>query len=310
MYDLIEQLSDIRERRIDGALCMIVKTEGSTPLKGGALMLVRADGSTSGTIGGGALEHAVIAQALETIPDNRSILVEHRLVRDHNMCCGGTVQIFIRAIPVPEQLFLFGAGHVGSAVARVCEGLGFDSTVIDGRAGIFDGWRNGAYRIINAHPHEVMASLAWDRRTYVVIATHSHPLDREILAYSMKQPHAYCGMIGSARKVAVTRRLFLEQHLATDDQLDRVDMPIGIDIAAMIPEEIAVSIAARLIAVRRSAATMAEPRIDTGPSAREVPPCIAAQPEQRTSHRRSISPCNKEPGQAPLRPIHTYRIKS
>jgi xanthine dehydrogenase accessory factor len=256
---------------------MIVKTEGSTPLKAGASMLVRADGSTSGTVGGGALEYAVIAQALDAISGNRSALVEHRLVRDHNMCCGGTVQIFIRAIPVPEQLFLFGAGHIGSALARLCERLDFDVTVIDGRARIFDGWKEDGVQLINAHPREVMPSLAWDCRTHVVIATHAHPLDREILAYSLKKPLAYCGMIGSARKIAVTRTLFLEQHWASPEQLDRVDMPIGIDIGAMTPEEIAVSIAARLIAVRRSATMTVEDRIDIESPAQGVAPCIAAQ---------------------------------
>jgi len=253
--DLPGQLAELRAANVDAALCMVVRTEGSTPAKAGASMVVRADGVSSGTVGGGALELAVIAQALQAIADDRPLLWEHRLVRDHAMCCGGTVQVFIRPIAAVDRLYIFGAGHVGAALATVCSLLPFELTIIDDRPGIFEGWQASDATLIVAGPEETIPTLWWDRHTHVVITTHSHALDRAILRRALERPHAYCGMIGSRRKVAVTRRLFLEQRWATAEQLDRVDMPIGLDLGATTPGEIAVSIAARLVAHRRGADT-------------------------------------------------------
>lgn len=250
--DLAEQLASLPDD-LDAALCMVVRTEGSTPAKAGASMLVRADGTSSGTVGGGALEQAVIAEALEAIAEDRCSLTEHRLVRDHSMCCGGTVQMFIRPIAAVDRLYIFGAGHVGSALAAIASLLPLEVTVIDERPGIFDDWRVSGLRLVNAAPAEIIGALRWDRHAHVVITTHSHSLDREVLRCTLERPHAWCGMIGSRRKVAVTRRLFIEQRWASAEQLGRVDMPIGLDIGATTPAEIAVSIAARLVTLRRGA---------------------------------------------------------
>src|ERR1019366_7280740 len=202
-----------------------------------------------GTIAGGALEYAVIQQALTAISLNAHQLVLHRLTRDHNMCCGGTVQVYIEALEVPPQCFIFGAGHVGKALAVVLSTLDFEVAVIDGRPNIFDGWKDLPSSFI-LHPSSFPPSLVWDSNTYAIITTHSHPLDREILRLALRQPFKYCGMIGSKRKVIVTRKLFLERGWATEEELDRIDMPIGIDIAAESPAEIAVSIAARMIEMK------------------------------------------------------------
>ncbi|HET6401675.1 MAG TPA: xanthine dehydrogenase accessory protein XdhC [Candidatus Kapabacteria bacterium] len=256
---LLHDILALRERREPGALCTIVKTEGSTPLKAGAQMLVQKDGSISGTIGGGALEFAVLDEAAQAIASGESKLFQHRLTLDHNMCCGGTVHVFVEAIPVPPQCFIFGAGHVGKALASLLASMDFEIVVIDGRENIFNGWRDeGARnsvqtRCINEEPDEAISSLKWDSNTFAVIATHSHPLDREILRLSLRQPFQYCGMIGSKRKIIVTRNMFLERGWATEEALDRIDMPIGIPIAASSPAEIAVSIAAKIIEVKNGA---------------------------------------------------------
>lgn len=253
MHEVLDDLGRrLRKDDCDAALCIVVSTSGSTPLKAGATMLVRSDGITEGSIGGGALELAVVSQAREAIASNSTSLVEHRLVRDHNMCCGGSVQVFIKPIMRPDKLYLFGAGHVGLALARASAPLGFDITVVDERAEILERWPRDLGRQLTANPRDVMPTLEWDERVFAVIATHSHPLDREVLAACLARPHAYCGMIGSQRKVAITRMLFLDQCWATPEQLDCVDMPMGIDIGAESAVEIAVSIAARLIEVRRN----------------------------------------------------------
>ena len=276
--DLIGGLSARGARGVDGALGTVVKTEGSTPTKAGSMMIVHNDGAIVGTIGGGALEKGVIARAMQAITDRRPSLTRHRLVRDHNMCCGGSVHVFINPVLRPDRLYIFGAGHIGSALARICRHLPFDVTVVDDREGIFDGWEKNGERLINRHPREVMADLAWDSRTFSVIATYSHPLDRQILEHCVRQPIAYCGMIGSLRKVAVTRALFIHQHRATPEQLDRVDMPIGLGIGSVTPEEIAISIAARLIATQRGSTAPGKPVEEKGIPSDELDPCRASAP--------------------------------
>ena len=124
--EILHSILDLRTKRELGALCTIVKTEVSTPLKAGAQMLVRANAAIVGTIGGGALEYSVIEQARAAMSSNESRLVQHRLTHDHKMCCGGTVHLYIEVIEVPAQCFIFGAGHVGRALATLCSSLDFE----------------------------------------------------------------------------------------------------------------------------------------------------------------------------------------
>ncbi|MDP4199811.1 MAG: XdhC family protein [Bacteroidota bacterium] len=259
---ILHSIIQLRERREPGVLCTIVKTEGSTPLKAGAQMLVRTDRSIVGTIGGGALEHAAIDDAVQTIACGSSQLFQHHLTRDHNMCCGGTVHLYTQFLDIPAQCVIFGAGHVGSALAAILVPLDFNVLLVDGRPGIIDhvtkasnsrGQAESLHQgitFINEAPEVALSSLLWDTNTYAVIATHSHSLDREVLRLVLRQPYKYCGMIGSKRKVIVSRKLFLDRGWATEEELDRVDMPIGIDIAACSPAEIAVSIAAGMVAIK------------------------------------------------------------
>ena len=213
-------------------------------------MLVLEGGKTVGTIGGGALEYAVAAEAVGVITSNVTSIREHRLVRDHNMCCGGTVQVFVEPVPIPAQLFLFGAGHVNRALAQHAALLDFEITVIDERAATLDTWPSALARIINASPRAAMERLAFDAQTYVMIATHSHPLDREVLRLCIDRHRAFLGMIGSARKAAVTRALFLDQQWATEQSFDAVALPAGLAINALSPHEIAISILGHMVGVR------------------------------------------------------------
>ena len=214
-------------------------------------MLVRVENEkgvlVAGTIGGGALEYSVLGQAAQAIAAGESKLFQHRLTVDHKMCCGGTVHVFIEVIAPPPQCFIFGAGHVGKALAQLLATLEFDVSLIEGRPNLLE---ESATRFIAAPPEIALQSLKWDGNTYAVIATHSHALDRELLHQALAKPFQYLGMIGSKRKVLVTRKLFLERGWADDDDLDDIDMPIGVAIAAESPAEIAVSIAARMIEVK------------------------------------------------------------
>lgn len=234
------------------ALCTIVATKGSTPLKTGAKMLVTQEGKIHGTVGGGDFEKKVIENALGVISQHESKLYEHNLIQQHGMCCGGTIQVFIESIMPPEKLFIFGAGHVGRALCAFAASLPFDIYVIDDRKNEIELIQNKTIHKLPLRYDLVLPGLPFDARSYIAIMTYDHQIDREILAYCIKKPFAYLGMIGSKRKVEITKKMFLSTHLYSEEELAKVDMPMGIDIKANGPEEIAISILAKLIDVKNT----------------------------------------------------------
>lgn len=248
--DLYKRAAQARDGNEAAALCIIISTRGSTPRRAGAKMLVMASGNIHGTIGGGELERSVIQQALAVIRSGVPALRRHDLVQHHGMCCGGGVDIYIEPVMKKNKLYIFGAGHTGTALAKLAHHTGFEVFVVDARK---DQFKDLADTPVNRLPiaHEqVLPSLPFDERSYIAIMTYSHPMDREILAFCLKKPFAYLGMIGSRRKVEMTRKAFQESGTATTEELARVDMPMGIDIGAEGPAEIAVSILAKLIRVK------------------------------------------------------------
>ncbi len=250
--DILNMLTDIRAADIAAALCIVVHTSGSTPRKMGAKMVVYANGTTSGTIGGGELEKKVIENALNAIQQNKNGLFRHDLLHQHKMCCGGTVEIYIEPVMKPNKLYIFGAGHVGKSLATYAADFGFDIYLIDDRKEYLDQCRvKNAYKM-NLPFKQALHALPFDNQTYICIMTYDHAADREILSFCIKQEHAYLGMIGSRRKVEVTRKIFSEAGYCTNEELDKVDMPIGININAEGPAEIAISIIARLLQVKNN----------------------------------------------------------
>jgi len=146
-----------------------------------------------------------------------------------------------------KKLFMFGGGHVGKAVVKHALDLDFEITVIDSREEIFSDWSFSGYRKVTGDFAKMMPSLPYDNNTFIVIATLDHPTDNEVLAYCIRKPHAYIGMIGSKKKVAAMKENLLSGGVAKKEELDRVDMPVGIDIHAVTADEIAISIVAKLI---------------------------------------------------------------
>ena len=245
IYNEIEQL---RKSGIDAALCTIIHTKGSTPRKVGAKMLVLIDGSIKGTIGGGNLEKEVIKNALVQLKKNEPKLFKHDLLHQHNMCCGGTVEIFIEPLEKMKRLYIFGAGHTGQALAKFAMSMDFEIFVIDDRKEYIDQLKEGsAINKLHVDYKKVLPTLPFDENTFVVILTYEHEIDRDILSYCIKKPYAYLGMIGSQRKIEMTKKMFLDAGIATKEQLEKVRMPIGANILAETPEEIAISILAELI---------------------------------------------------------------
>ncbi len=233
------------------ALCTIVKTVGSSPRKSGAKMLVWEDGSIAKTIGGGELENKVIENAKVVIQNGEPQLFEHRLNVDHGMCCGGTVSIFIEPIVAKKKVYIFGAGHTGKALAAYAHSLEFEVTLIDERVEIVDDLvLSEDIKVIEKAHMIALKSMEFDINTYAVVVTHNHNYDKEIVAYCAQQSHGYLGMIGSQRKVEVAKQAYRAGSILTEEQMAGIDWPIGIDINAKTPEEIAISILGRLIIER------------------------------------------------------------
>jgi len=247
LYDEIEKA---RKAAGGSALCTVVQTKGSTPRKVGAKMIVYDDGSIAGTIGGGNLEKEVITNALKQIECNEAKLFKHDLLHQHSMCCGGNVHIYIEPIEKMKRLYIFGAGHTGEALAKISASLDFDIYVIDDRKEYINNIKMQGLNKMSLSYKDALPSLPFDHNTYVVIMTYEHSYDRDILAFCLKQPFAYLGMIGSKRKIELTKKMFIEGKLATLEELEKVDMPMGLPIHAEGPQEIAISILAKLIEVK------------------------------------------------------------
>ncbi|SJZ66417.1 XdhC family protein [Consotaella salsifontis] len=255
--DVFEEL--IRERGAGRrcALATIVKVEGSVPSHSSARMLVREDGSIVGTVGGGAAEWQAIAMAKETMESGRSQMLSLSLkanpALEPGMVCGGNLDIFIEPIVPATVLYLFGAGHVGLMTARAASLVGLKVEVVDDRPEFANAERFPDAEAIHVGDLDaVTASLEPNARALVFIATRSHELDRQILAWALTKPGGYIGMIGSKRKVqTVFNQLRLEGFSVED--FARVHAPVGLEIGAATPEEIAVSVVAEMIAHLRGA---------------------------------------------------------
>lgn len=233
-------------------LCTVVATQGSTPQKPGSKLAVAEDGRLLGTIGGGAIEQQVVEAARALLSDEGAATrtLETHLTHDLGMCCGGKMTVFLEKHATPARLVLFGAGHVGKEVATLARAAGFRVTVVDERAEWATAERFPGVELRREHPADAARALPGGPHTFVCIATHDHPLDQACVEGLLRTPLAYLGVIGSKRK-AERFRLRLRQGGFSEAELARLESPMGVEIGAQTPAEIAVSIVARLIAVRR-----------------------------------------------------------
>ncbi|MCK6650606.1 MAG: XdhC family protein [Bacteroidia bacterium] len=250
MNSILDIAKIISTEKDDVAICIIISTKGSTPRKIGTKMIVTKSGKIYGTIGGGALEEKVIINALQVIDNKSASVFKHDLLHQHNMCCGGNVEIYIEPIMRKNKLYIFGAGHTGKFLAKYSLDADFEVVLIDDRKSYLDEILLDDINKMNLDFEHALKLLPFDNRTYIAIMTYDHAIDRQILAYCLHKPHAYIGMIGSLRKIELTKKKFIEAKLATPEQLAKVDMPIGIDIHSESPQEIAISIIATLIKIK------------------------------------------------------------
>jgi xanthine dehydrogenase accessory factor len=254
--DLYEEIVRLRKDGRRGAVATIVNVRGSIPSFKTAKMLVRDDGSIAGTIGGGCVEAEVWQAAREVMESERPRTLTFNLNQDPKydtgLVCGGTLEIFVEPILPPANLYIFGAGHVATSLYKVARIAGFDVAVIDDREAYANRERFAeAEQVIAEDFDKAAAQLTPAESSYIVIVTRGHRDDMRVLRWAVQTPARYIGMIGSRRKtIAIFKQLQAEglpAHL-----FDRVHAPIGLDIGAITPEEIAVSITAELIAKRRN----------------------------------------------------------
>jgi len=254
--DLFEEIVKMRRGGQRGALATIVHTNGSIPSYESSRMLVREDGSMAGTIGGGCVEAEVWAAAKEVMqkeaPRKMVFHLNNEASYDNGLICGGTLEVFVEPILPQPVVYLFGGGHVSMAVARAACAAGFGIAVVDDREAFANKERFPMAQQVYTSYENAFENIKPNVANYLVIVTRGHREDMRVLAWAVRTEARYVGMIGSKRKVMSVYKA-LENEGYKPDEFERVYAPMGLDIGALSPEEIAVSITAELVAVRRSA---------------------------------------------------------
>jgi xanthine dehydrogenase accessory factor len=253
--EVFEALTQALDRGEDAALVTIVSAQGSTPQRVGAKMLVFADGRTVGTIGGGCYENDAFWKAREALQSRKPALVKYDLTDDFaqetGLICGGNMQVYIEPLESTPHLHVIGAGHVGYHLAKLAHTIGFKIHVLDDREKFAsrDRFPDAEDVIVDSIP-DWLHNAVIPSSAYVVIVTRGHTHDLDALRSLAARDLRYLGLIGSKAKVKRIYDALLAEGMPPEC-LQRVHAPVGLDIGAVSPEEIAVSILAELIAVRR-----------------------------------------------------------
>lgn len=255
--DVLEEIVRLRRLGQRCALCTIVQANGSIPSYTSAKLLVREDGSIAGTIGGGCVEAEVWTAARDVMetgkPRRLNFSLGQEAAYDNGLICGGQLEVFIEPIEPQPRALIFGAGHISKSLCQVASLIGFATTVIDDRESFANRERFPlADEVLAGEYEEIFPKLEISTSSYLIIVTRGHRDDMRILRWAVGTPARYVAMIGSKRKVISVERE-LEKEGIPVESFQRISAPMGLDIGAQSPEEIAVSVAAEMIAVRRGA---------------------------------------------------------
>lgn len=237
------------------ALATIVQVNGSIPSYESAKLLVREDGSMIGTIGGGCVEAEVWNAAREVIaterPRNMNFSLGQDAAYDNGLICGGQLSVFVEPVVPQPRTFIFGAGHISKSLSKVANLAGFATIIVDNRETFANRDRFPEADEIYAEEYEeIFPKLNIRDTSYIIIVTRGHRDDMRVLRWAVTTNARYIAMIGSKRKViGVVKEL--EKEGISRDAFERIFAPMGFDIGAITPEEIAVSVVAEMIAVRR-----------------------------------------------------------
>ena len=254
MDTVSQELIQVLQNNTPAALATVVRTRGASPRQAGAKMLVYPDGSIVGTVGGGEMEMRVITEAQGALRDGKSRYLDMTLSNEQRgdpMICGGEMEIFVDPITLAPTLVLVGAGHIGAAVAQLAQQTGFRVIVLDDRAEFVtpENFPHADERIAGDIVEKIR-EIDITPQTYIVFVTRAHTLDAALLGAVVEKDTAYIGMLGSERRVLTVKKMLKEKGV-NETALARVHAPIGIEIHAETPQEIAVSIMAEIIQVRR-----------------------------------------------------------
>ena len=256
MKDVLEAALRAEESGAPAALVTVIATEGSTPQKAGAKMLVYPDGRIVGTIGGGCVEAEMTWRAREAIESRRPQVASYELTPDQagedGLVCGGRMQVFIEPIEGTPTLCLFGAGHVAQPLARMAKAAGFRVQVADDRVKFANRERFPDVDLLLVEDFAVAArQMTLGPNTYAVVVTRGHKGDGEALRAVVGQGLRFVGLLGSRPKLVHLVSGLVESGVPRE-HLAEIHCPLGIEIGAVSPEEIAVSVLAEMIAVRRA----------------------------------------------------------
>jgi xanthine dehydrogenase accessory factor len=261
--DVWDVLAEWRRAKRRFVMATVIETRGFTPRKGGARMLIAQGGETWGTVGGGAIEREVLERAAALLAGESATLVKRHLTQELGMCCGGEMSVFLEVVAPAPELVVFGAGYIAKPLAAIAAGCDFDVTVVDARAEWASEERFPTARLHLGAPEDF--ARAWVTRgdEFAVVVTHDHALDQRLVQTLLERRLRFLGMIGSIpkqRKFA----LRLKARGFGPEQIARLHTPLGLEIGAQTPEEIAVSVVAQLVAVRRGASDDTAPKIMKG----------------------------------------------
>jgi len=253
MQSIYQALSELEKNNGSAALCTVVKSEGSTPRHVGSKMLVYPDGKFIGTVGGGDLEHRVLDEAWMAISDGKPRMLKYTMAdpsRGDPGVCGGTVEVFVEPINPPAMVVVIGGGHVGKAVVHLAKWLGFRVAVSDDREEFCNPESVPSADAYYPVPMDKLTEqLNVTRQTYLVVTSRGSGVDAAGLPSLLDSQAAYIGVIGSRRRWLTTVKALQEKGVS-EELIARVHSPMGIELNAETPEEIAVSIMAEILMLR------------------------------------------------------------
>jgi xanthine dehydrogenase accessory factor len=250
---IFQSVIDLEKAGDAGALCTIISSRGSTPRHSGSKMLVYADGHFTGTVGGGEVESRVMREALAAIQDGLPRLLSYDMINPQEGdpgVCGGQLEVYVEPILPKPTVLIVGGGHVGKAVAHLARWLNFRVAVSDDRVEFCTPEANpDADAFYPVKMADLPAQVKMNSQTYIILTTRGMVVDVEGLPPLLESPAGYIGLIGSKRRWAMTRKAMLENGVP-EEKINRIHSPIGLELNAETPEEIAVSIMAEVIMLR------------------------------------------------------------
>ncbi|WP_298900497.1 xanthine dehydrogenase accessory protein XdhC [uncultured Psychroserpens sp.] len=252
MKNWIALLSVFKERQEPIALVTVTKCLGSTPCEVGSRMIITKDNVVHGTIGGGKLEFLAIDEAINALRENKIIESSYTLGPEFEQCCGGKVEFIIEPMNQSPELFLFGAGHIGHEIAKILVDTPFEVHLIDSRHNWFEHStldKSIHLKQVNIDDFKTFRDVVkWGKNCYVLILTHDHSIDFEIIAMALQHKTKFLGLIGSkTKRVRFNNMLIKDMNIK--EGMSNVVCPIGLQVGGNTPKEIAISVAAQLLQV-------------------------------------------------------------